>query len=65
MKKYLFPIIVYSALTAICLLYATMAFIDFNDMTMIDPIDLPKLILGLGFAGLFSYIVIGYINKED
>lgn len=65
MKKYLFPIIVYSALTAICLLYATMAFIDFNDMTMSDPIDLPKLILGLGFAGLFSYIVIGYINKED
>ena len=65
MKKYLFPIIVYSALTAICLLYAIMAFIDFNDMTMIDPIDLPKLILGLGFAGLFSYIVIGYINKED
>ena len=65
MKKYLFPIIVYSALTAICLLYATMAFIDFNDMTMRDPIDLPKLILGLGFAGLFTYIVIGYINKED
>ena len=65
MKKYLFPIIVYSALTAICLLYATMAFIDFNDMTMSDPIDIPKLILGLGFACLFSYIVIGYINKED
>lgn len=65
MKKYLFPIIVYSALTAICLLYATMAFIDFNDMTMSDPIDLPKLILGLGFAGLFSYMVVGYMKRKD
>lgn len=65
MKKYIFPIIVYSALTAICLLYATMAFVDLDDMTMNDPIDLPKLILGLGFVGMFSYIIIGYLRKKD
>ena len=65
MRKYYFPIIVYSALAAICFLYGVMAIFDFDKMTIADPVDLPQLISGFGFVILFAYIVIGYLNKED
>lgn len=62
MKKYYFPIIIYTILMVISLGYAGMAFIDTDLSCFVSDFDPFKLIMGLGCALICAHVIHNYIR---
>lgn len=65
MKRYIFPITIYSILALISLAYALLAFFDMDLKIWTTEFDLYKLFMGLGCLFMCVHVIVKYIKADE